>query len=379
MSATEASNDHVLPLVRVAGGPRERGRQYGEQAAARIHRSRDAYERVYRHYARWSWSTARERSRAFVAPIDEFGPQYLEEMRGIADGAGLDMEDVLAMNLRTEILFAAKAANAAASLPRVPECTSLSVLGRDGSRIVAQNWDWLTFAAETVVVLECESESGPSWVTIVEAGLLGKFGLNSAGVALATNALVCSLDVGSPGVPYHVMLRSLLESTSLVDAMDRLQLKRRASSANYMIADGDGLALDAECRPGGFADIAWGLPESDGTLIHANHFSVERLSSLGVADVGLVSMPDTLLRYQSAQRRLRSDATGGRDGREVLSDHAGRPDSICCHPHVGSIPEEAWMTVAGVVIDPARRRFDYCVGNPCAGVWSSHDYTNRWR
>ena len=54
------------------------------------------------------------------------------------------------------------------------------------------------------MVLEAEQDEGPRFVTVVEAGLLAKFGLNSAGVGILTNALVCDGDTGEPGVPYHV-------------------------------------------------------------------------------------------------------------------------------------------------------------------------------
>ncbi|MBA3738875.1 MAG: acyl-coenzyme A--6-aminopenicillanic-acid-acyltransferase form, partial [Actinobacteria bacterium] len=43
------------PVVAVAGGPRERGRAYGEQARDRVHRSLALYENVFRHYTGMRW------------------------------------------------------------------------------------------------------------------------------------------------------------------------------------------------------------------------------------------------------------------------------------------------------------------------------------
>ena len=123
-------------------------------------------------------------------------------------------------------MFAAKA-RAARDLRRAPaECTTLAVLPSataQGRILIAQNWDWLAHTRETVVVLEAEQDDGPRYVTVVEAGLLAKFGLNSAGVGVLTNALVCDGDKGEPGVPYHVILRSLHDATSITDALTRLQ------------------------------------------------------------------------------------------------------------------------------------------------------------
>ena len=107
--------------------------------------------------------------------------------------------DVLAINLRTEIIWAASARDAAR--PALPlECTAFAALpGRTGGRtLIGQTWDWLVHAAETTVVLEARQDDGPDYVTVVEAGLLAKAGMNSAGVALATNALVSAADRGAP-------------------------------------------------------------------------------------------------------------------------------------------------------------------------------------
>ena len=115
------------PHVRVAGTAEQRGRQYGEQAAARIHRSVSAYREVFAHVAGWDWATVRAEAARFEAPIAAFGPRYLAEMRGPAAGAGLDFLDVLAINVRTEVMFAAKARQAADITGRPGECSAFAV------------------------------------------------------------------------------------------------------------------------------------------------------------------------------------------------------------------------------------------------------------
>ena len=101
-----------IPRVRVEGTSYERGRQYGAQARDRVRRSVQAYRQVFAHYAGWDWPAVRRAAAAFQAPVAGFRPAYLEEMRGIADGAGLDLADVLAINVRTEVMYAAKARQA---------------------------------------------------------------------------------------------------------------------------------------------------------------------------------------------------------------------------------------------------------------------------
>lgn len=365
-----------VPVIRVHGSARERGRQYGEQARERIHRSRREYDAVYTHFATWDWDRVRAEAKAFIAPITAFDARYVDEMHGIAEGSGLDFLDILAMNLRTEILFAAKARSANATLPPIAECTSFSAVTDRGQRIVGQNWDWLTFSSDTIVMIEATPDEGPSWMTIVEAGLLAKFGMNSAGLALATNALVSAADTGKPGVPYHVMLRALLDCTSATDAAIVLQRADRASSANYLFATADGLAVDAETRPGGFDMITWTDPDDAGTLLHANHFSQGPRAATGVIDVGLKVMPDSIFRLQRARtiaaiNRAESDLDAWKT---LLSDHAGYPDSICTHPNDQTHPMDQWKTVVGIVFEPDALRAHISIGTPCTAVWQVRDY-----
>ncbi len=102
----------TFPHVRVQGGHRERGRQYGEQARDRVRRSIEAYDEVFANYAGWRWDDVRNEAQRYVEPIERFDARYLEEMRGIAEGAGVTFEDVLGINVRTEVMFAAKARRA---------------------------------------------------------------------------------------------------------------------------------------------------------------------------------------------------------------------------------------------------------------------------
>jgi len=369
---------HDLPIVTVAGDARLRGEQYGAQAASRVHRTREAYAGVYAHFAGWDWDRVRAEAEHFVDPIRAFHPASIEEMTGIADGAALDFIDVLAMNLRTEILFAAKVRNAGAVLPPL-ECTSFAARDGDGAQLSGQTWDWLTFSNETIVLLESRPDDGPAWMTVVEAGLLAKLGMNSCGLTVATNALVSSSDAGEPGVPYHVMLRALLDCRNATEAATVLQSVHRSSSANYLIASADGLAVDAEARPGGFEAIAWDVPDDDGLLLHANHFSVGGSGGRGGTDLGLKLMADSLFRLQRVRRLAREKPAGGVwCWKQILADHADHPFGICCHPDPTAEPYDQWITAAGVIFEPVRRRAHISVGNPCQDRWIVRDYAEVW-
>lgn len=365
----------AFPHVRVSGSARERGRQYGEQAAARVRRSVAAYGVVFAHYAGWDWDRVRTEAARYTEPVEAFGARYVEEMRGVAEGAGVVYEDVLAINVRTEVMYAAKARNAAMALPRTLECTAFAAVPPDdgGAVLVGQNWDWKTHASETVVVLEVDPDDGPRYVTVVEAGLLAKTGFNAAGLGVATNALVTDADLGVPGVPYHVLLRALMDATTPAQALATLQRGTRSSSAHYLLAHRDHVALGVEAVPGGFADLHLTHPDRRGVVLHTNHLVHPRAAAR--VDVGAWLMPDSVFRLQRADRWLdRHDPYAASTYERMLGDHAGHPTGICCHPDPGASPAEQDATVLSVVMDLDAMTMRLADGLPCTTAYRSLDY-----
>jgi isopenicillin-N N-acyltransferase-like protein len=366
----------MFPHVRVGGSARERGRQYGEQAGARVRRSVEAYAVVFEHYAGWDWDRVRSEAGRYAEPIAAFGQKHLDEIRGIADGSGLDFEDVLAINVRTEVMYAAKARNAAMALPRTLECTAFAAVPADDSRpvLVGQNWDWKTHAFDTTVVLEAAPDDGPRFVTVVEAGLLAKTGFNAAGIGVVTNALVTDQDLGEPGVPYHVLLRALLDATTPAEALATLQRGTRSSSAHYLVAHRDRLALGIEATPGGFADLHLSHPDDRGIVLHTNHFTHPRVDRV---DVSAWLMPDSLFRLQRADRWLDGhDPFDPATYEALLSDHAGHPTGVCCHPDPSAAAAEQDSTVFSIVMDLSALTIRLAAGRPCETGYRTLEYAD---
>lgn len=363
----------TFPTIRVAGSPRERGRAYGEQARDRIGRSIEAYGEVFRAYAGWDWLEVRREAARYEAPIAAFDERYLQEMRGMAEGAGVDLEDILSINVRTEVMFAAKARAAEAASrtggdgQRQGECSAFAVLpeaSADGHTLLGQNWDWLLHCFDTVVVLTVEQPDRPNFVSVVEAGLLAKTGMNSSGLGVATNALVTDADRGEPGVPYHVVLRAFMDCENLSDALSAVQRGIRSSSANYLVAHADGVAADMESAPGDFSRVFLEHPD-DGVVLHTNHF---RSAAFHGRDVSLWVMPDSPFRLQrlsAAVRRLRPGGLSLDTFRDVLGDHANYPSGICCHPDSRMDPHDQGATVASILMDLSERRIWLADGHPC--------------
>lgn len=376
---TSARGTAAFPHVRVSGGARERGRAYGEQARGRISTSIHAYEEVFRAYAGWSWQEVRREAVRYEASIAGFDERYVDEMRGIAEGADVDLEDILSINVRTEVMFAAKAraaeaAGGHAGGPRQGECTAFAVVpeaSATGHTLIGQNWDWLLHCFDTVVVLEAEQDEGPNFVSVVEAGLLAKTGMNSSGLGVATNALVTEDDRGEPGIPYHVLLRAFMDCETISDALSAAQRAPRSSSANYLLAHRDGMAVDIEAAPGDFSRMFLLFPD-DGVLAHTNHF---RSPAFDRKDVSLWVMPDSpfrLERLRAVVERASPDLTLD-TFRDVLADHANFPSGVCCHPDDRMDLFDQGSTVASVLMDLDEARMWVADGRPCTAPFRELD------
>lgn len=328
-----------------------------------MRRSVDLYREVFADYTGWDWERVRAECAPFGPRIADFDPRCIEEIRGIAEGAGLATIDLLAVNVRTEVMFGAAAR--AGIVPPRDGCSAVAFMPdvtADGHTLLAQNWDWIEGTRETAIILEATPDDGPAYIAIMEAGLLAKMGLSAAGVGLTTNTIISSLDRGEPAVPYHICLRSVLSAPTLAEALSGLMRGRRSSAANYLVASADGLAFNAETWPGDSACLTVAIP-SGGRILHTNHFVSPRFPH---RDSGLALMPDSPLRLQRLEAQLGTGASITRaDIERALRDHAGHPWGLCAHPDVTQVPAHQEGTILSVVMDLTERRMWLADGNPC--------------
>jgi isopenicillin-N N-acyltransferase-like protein len=368
---TQTAEEHIVayPVIRVCGEPRERGRQYGAAARDRVHRSIDGYAAVFEARLGYCWADAVRDARAYRDAVGDLSAAYLAEMDGIAEGAGLEPEDVLALNVRTELMARAFRASLAAA-GKTDGCTALAVLpGRttDGHLLIGQTWDWLAHTVSSVVVLETDRDDGPPFVTVVEAGLLAKTGMNSAGLALCTNFMLTETDGTATGVPYHLTLRAIFDAETLPEAYASLQRMSRASSGNYLLGHADGVAVDIEAPPGGAGQLRLQYPQ-DQLLIHANHFCGGEVDG----DISLVTSPDSPFRQDRLGSLLTPEAAGPITVdrlKTALGDHASFPRSICAHSDLRVAAHERETSAFGLIMEPAERRMYLADGNPCVAPW----------
>lgn len=345
-----------------AEDPFERGVELGRASAKYVRGSVDVYRETFAHYTGLSWDDVRDRAAGFFAPIANYDAAIAREMEGLAAGASVTLEDILAINARTEIMFGLS------TLPP-PECTSFYVgpsASADGHALMGQNWDWRTRTGETTILVEIEQPPRPAFLMLAEAGLVGKLGFNSAGVGVAANTLVSDLDRGEPAVPFHVVLRGILNSSSFTEGIDAVNRAPRAASANYIIGTVVGEAVDFETAPGG-ADTAFPIEPRDGVIAHANNFDC----AIPFRDATAGQWLDSPVRRRVLTELL-EDSRGRLDRESIaalLEDHTCMPNAICRHPDTMQHEVERSSTVASWIIDLTAGVASVCAGPPCEGAY----------
>jgi len=343
---------NAFPLIELRGAPHARGVAYGKAAAERVHRSLALYRGELERRG-VKPEQVRKLARDFAPHVTAYDAAYLEEMQGIAEGAGVTLEDVIFINCRTEMMFGAGAMIDAAAA-KEDGCTAVIVLpeaSADGALIHAHNWDWREECVDTGVVLKIRRDAGPDMLIFVEAGGLARHGLNAAGLSVTGNYLACDRDYRTGGrTPLALIRRKLLEAGNLAEAMRTAWRHARACSTNVMLAHAPGEAVNLEMAPD---EIFWITP-ADGILVHANHW-LSAAAQAKLRDTGIAITVDTLYRQrrvESAVRRL-----GGRVPvealKEALADKYGWPDSVLRPPKPAPF-DAISATVCTTIMRPAR-------------------------
>ncbi|HUK09625.1 MAG TPA: C45 family peptidase [Stellaceae bacterium] len=343
-----------FPLIEISGSPFERGRQYGRQAALRIKRGAAHYQA---QLARLSLDAEGVAAlvRDYLPVIEGFEPAYVEEMRGIAEGAEISFADVALLNARTEILKLAQRPKPreAAAVPDEPDgCTGLVALpeATEARRLIhAQNWDWKRECAETAVVLRVRREDGPDVLTFTEAGALARSGLNAAGIAITANYLESDRDYRRLGVPLALIRRKVLENEHLALAMRTVYATPKSAANNMIVSHCGGIAIDFECAP----DETFQVHAERGLLVHANHF-VSPVALSKLRDTGIQNTPDSLYRDLRVRALLEPQiGTITRDSvKAALFDDFAAPWSVCRPPRQ-SLADNLTASVAMIVMEPA--------------------------
>jgi isopenicillin-N N-acyltransferase-like protein len=349
------------PLVAVEGTYAAMGHELGVRTRDLVAQSLQTYLRRFRDDAGLSDADVLRWGGTYLDVARSYDSRIADMLTGLAEGAGQPVEHITALNARTEMLYG--------SGYRDEGCTSIAVLPRhtaEGHTVLAQNWDWHPEQGPVTFLLATRDTDGFAVLTLAEGGMLAKSGLNSAGLGVCANLLVSDRDAGGRGVPYHYLLRGVLQSPRMSVALREVLDVPRISSGNLLLADAGGEAIDLEVAPGTFGHL---LP-TDGLLTHSNHFA----SAIDVHDMKVASSALTLLRPVRV-RHLLEDAAAARtvtvaDVATALRDHYSFPDSVCRHVDPDLEPADHITSVYSVLMDLDARTLYIAAQHPCENPYT---------
>lgn len=363
MAGDQESDVTGFPPIEIEGEAFERGRQYGARAAAAIGQNIEAYLGLIEFHVGLERGATLKAAAAFGPILDRHAPELLQEMQGIATGAGCDLVEILLINARSELMGSMDECTSLAAAPEVTE---------QGRVLLGQNWDWYPAIKPEPVLLQIRQPDRPEILTLAEAGQVAKVGFNDAGLGVCLNFL-SHIDQG-PGVPVHVILRQMLECAHLGQAIQAVYGVPRGGAANVLLAHAEGEILDLELTARD-ADFVYG---DAGWLVHANHFESVRLRE---GDTGLPLSMSSLARAARARHLLSRAAANGSVSvetfRAILRDHAHGNYAICRHAEPTEPLLQQTATRASLIMDLAARKLSLAPGQPCLEPYQSYVLSGR--
>ena len=351
-----------LPLIRIGGTPSEMGLELGRQRSSSIKRMvanvrqflDSAFDQV-----QLTWGDALLQARKYEPFSQEHTPRYLEELRAVAQGADVGIDEIMVLNCLEAITVDAL---------HLLGCTTFMVNedhSRDGHVLVGHNEDWIPEDEDEVFLVHARPEGEPAFLAMTYGALLPNIGFNSEGIAQCCDSVYPS-DV-RVGVPRIFVSRAVLASRTISDAIYAALTPHRAAGYNHFLVHSSGEAYNVEVSARHHA-IAYA---GTGNLVHTNHYLSRHMARLESSSDLLIG---SRVRYFRAQRLLRQKAHHDlRSLEHILHDHVNYPNSICSHEAIDDNPLDRQKTICSMVMDLTDRQMHIAWGNPCQSEY--HTYT----
>ena len=334
--------------------PFERGRQHGAQVKGEIERVCVGYQKSFEKKG-YTWEEAQTMAMEYVPYLEKEMPELMEEAKGIAAGAEVELAVVMVLNTRYELLKFKKGVdnyehNECTCYALLPEAT------KDHVTIGGQNWDNAPFVGENLYVLHIDEENGTKIVGISEPAQLIRSGMNSYGISLNCSTLFSYKDVRGVAIPTKFMRRKIMQAKTLDEAKKMIMGFSPCVSLNYVITSAkEQDAIVYETTPVENFELYpnRGMITQGNDILadpaidrfipadkhHQRHFRGQRLQYL----------------LQKKQGEITKEYL-----QECLRDHYGYPASICNHAG-----DDGLQTIASMLYCVSEGYALIAWGNPC--------------
>ncbi len=241
--------DGPLKKIELRGGPRERGRVHGETLRPLVREHLQRWTEALRADLGVDPDTYVEqilRETDFFPAAERWTPDLLEELRGIAEGAGTDFRYTFVRALSDEEPWYRRERYFAAAGEK--GCSSVGVDAAPGRpAVVAQNMDMPGWCDGHQVLLHIVDPGSPVEALVFTiAGKISLCGMNSAGLAICCNGL-SQMSFARDGLAEDFVVRGFLARATLEEGLAFLQGIRHASGQNYTVGAPGAPVHDLEC------------------------------------------------------------------------------------------------------------------------------------
>ncbi len=303
-------------------------------------------------------------TKKFEPFIEKYAPGFLDEIKGIGEGADITEEEAMLLQIRQEVVYLAKYS----SMGR--ECTSYAIGGeytKDGRVYSGQNADLSGDFESISNVITFEVKDKPKVMMLTPAGQISYLGINSEGMSVNCNFLPCN--GWREGYPRYLISRLLLEKRTFEEACETMKsIKERASSRNVLLADYEGRIADFEVNT-----ESMGCVESLDMFVHSNHFIDPYMKKYEKSTE--LEMIDSEWRRKRVTELINENR--GRIDAEIIKsmlrdhkkDDAVGKFSICTH---ACKETDQYHTIASIINDLEKTTMEITRGLPCINQYKKY-------
>ena len=320
----------------------------------------------------------RKATKTLEHDIVHYYPKQAERLKGIAEGAGVDLSWVFfAQSMELTVDFGA-------SLVHVPACTSLGFTPQRTTTketIIGKNWDYPNHFSPLLLTCHTQPEGCYQTLGCTMAPLPGMLdGMNEYGLTVTHNT-VFPTDKPTCFAPNSLMLQEMLETCqNTEEAVHFIMKAKHASGALLMVGDarGDIRTVEMSCQHAAIREPL------DNQIMNTNHYHLVEMQKDEIphnavfSEKALKEVVGKRLHESSEERLKRAQdllTTKNIDEAtitSVLRDHGldNRPSNLTICQH-----GEYVSTLRSVFFYPNRRTIKVLYGNPCQNTYTEFAFS----
>ncbi|MFC1562802.1 C45 family autoproteolytic acyltransferase/hydrolase [candidate division KSB1 bacterium] len=237
---TEENTDEKYIWIETSGSPGEIGYQYGKKVKDRL--SKHCENRTSNIYERFKRDVVAEGKKVMLGVMERKFPYIVEEMRGIAEGSGINYDDY-SLNVISSGFSVFKEDS--------DSCSDIMFKESDYGAVLGKTLDATTPNAVTPVIRLIKPENGITVLCVTRIdGISTETGLNNRGLALGESS-IHFFTTNPRGVVRNLLLRPLLsECSNVKEGIQFLSENPTITGGfNYSMVDLGGNAAVVERSP----------------------------------------------------------------------------------------------------------------------------------